>query len=281
MKGKRVFLDSAFVVLGAAVYSAAVNMFAVPNEIVQGGFTGLATMLNHLVPAMPVGLSIFLFNVPLFIIAKFMLGTRFVARTIAVTAFFTLAIDALSPFVPGYTGDMLLAALFCGVLSGAGLGLVLLAGATTGGTELAASLVRKKRPFASMGSIMLIFDLIVIALSFPVFGKIESVMYAAVTLFISSKTIDLVLYGADHSKLLFIITSKEKEITSKITKNVGRGVTALKVTGGYTGKEKTLLFCAARASEAALISRMIRETDSESFTVITEAGEVFGTGFRL
>ena len=106
-------------------------------------------------------------------------------------------------------------------------------------------------------------------------------MYAAVTLFISSKTIDLVLYGADHSKLLFIITSKEKEITSKITKNVGRGVTSLKVTGGYTGKEKTLLFCAARASEAALISRMIREADSESFTVITEAGEVFGTGFRL
>ena len=106
-------------------------------------------------------------------------------------------------------------------------------------------------------------------------------MYAAVTLFVSSKTIDLVLYGADHSKLLFIITSKEKEIIEKITRQAGRGVTALNVTGGYTGKEKTLLLCAARASEASLISRMIRETDKDSFTVITEAGEVFGTGFRL
>ena len=281
LKGKRVFSDSLFVILGAAVYSAAVNMFAVPNSIVQGGFTGLATMLNHLVPAMPVGLSIFLFNVPLFVLAGFMIGKRFVIRTIFVTAFFTLVIDALSPFTPHYTGDTLLAALFCGVLSGAGLGLVLLAGATTGGTELAATLVRKKRPLASMGSLMLIFDLVVIALSWAVFGKIESIMYAAVTLFVSSKTIDLVLYGADHSKLLFIITSKEKAIIEKITRQAGRGVTALNVTGGYTGKEKTLLLCAARASEASLISRMIRETDKDSFTIITEAGEVFGTGFRL
>ena len=105
MKGKRVFSDSLFVILGAAVYSAAVNMFAVPNSIVQGGFTGLATMLNHLVPVMPVGLSIFLFNVPLFVLAGFMIGKRFVIRTIFVTAFFTLVIDALSPFTPPYTGD--------------------------------------------------------------------------------------------------------------------------------------------------------------------------------
>lgn len=269
------------VLLGAITYSSAVNIFAVPNGIVQGGFTGLATMLNHLVPAMPVGLSIFLFNVPLFVLAKFMLGNRFVARTIAVTAFFTLAIDSFSFFAPHYTGDTLLASLFCGVLSGAGLGFVLLAGATTGGTELAASLVRKKRPLLSMGSIMLAFDLCVIALSWLVFGRVESVMYAAVTLFVSSKTIDMVLCGADHSKLLFIITAKEKEIVEKITKQVGRGVTALNVTGGYTGEQKSLLLCAVRANEAALVSRMIRETDEGSFTVITEAGDVFGTGFRL
>ncbi len=256
-------------------------MFAVPNSIVQGGFTGLATMLNHLVASMPVGLSIFLFNVPLFVLARFMLGKRFVVRTILVTTFFTVVIDVFSLFIPHYTGDTLLAALFCGVLSGFGLGLVLLAGATTGGTELAASLVRKKRPLASMGSLILIFDLVVIALSWVVFGRFESVMYAAVSLFVSTKTIDLVLYGADHSKLLFIITSKEKEIIERITRQAGRGVTAMNVTGGYTGKEKTLLLCAARASEASLISRMIKETDADSFTVITDAGEVFGTGFRL
>ena len=281
MKVKRIFADSFFVVLGAAVYGTAVNMFAVPNSIVQGGFTGLATMLNHLVASMPVGLSIFLFNVPLFVLARFMLGKRFVVRTILVTTFFTVVIDVFSLFIPHYTGDTLLAALFCGVLSGFGLGLVLLAGATTGGTELAASLVRKKRPLASMGSLILIFDLVVIALSWVVFGRLESVMYAAVSLFVSTKTIDLVLYGADHSKLLFVITSKEKEIIERITRQAGRGVTAMNVTGGYTGKEKTLLLCAARASEASLISRMVRETDKDSFTIITEAGEVFGTGFRL
>lgn len=280
MKKKQVFLELLFVLLGAAVYSAAVNMFAVPNGIVQGGFTGLATMLNHLFPAMPVGLSIFLFNIPLFILSKFKLGNRFVLKTLFVTAFFTFAIDVLAPVFPAYKGDTLLAALFCGVLSGLGLGLVLLSGATTGGTELVATLVRQKNPFASIGSVMLVFDLIVVALSWAVFGKLESVMYAAVTLFISSRAIDLVLYGAGHNKLIFIITSKRKEITSIILSSVKRGVTAIDVTGGFSGEKKSLLLCAARASEAARINRTVKETDPKAFTIITEAGDVFGEGFR-
>ncbi len=280
LKKKQIVFDSLAVIFGAAAYSAAVNVFAVPNGIVQGGFTGLATMLNHLVPAMPVGFSIFLFNIPLFILSRFKLGKRFVLKTLCVTAFFTFAIDAVAPFSPGYEGDTLLAALFCGVLSGAGLGLVLLSGATTGGTELVATLVRLKRPFASIGSVMLVFDLIVVALSWAVFGKLESVMYAAVTLFISSRAVDFVLYGFGHNKLIFIITSKEKEITATILSSVKRGVTAIDVTGGFSNEKKALLLCAARANEAARINRIIKETDPKAFTIISEAGDVFGEGFR-
>lgn len=280
MKKRQVVFDSLFVLLGAAAYSAAVNVFAVPNEIVQGGFTGLATMLNHLVPEMPVGFSIFLFNIPLFVVSKFRLGNRFVVKTLFVTAFFTFAIDALASVLPPYRGDTLLASLFCGVLSGLGLGLVLLSGATTGGTELVATLIRQKRPFVSIGRTMLVFDLIVVALSWAVFGKLESVMYAAVTLFVSSRTVDLVLYGAGHNKLIFIITSKRKETTEKILSSVRRGVTAIDVTGGFSNGKKTLLLCAARANEAAKINRIIKETDPSAFTIITEAGDVFGEGFR-
>ena len=279
MKKRQAFLDLLFVLLGAAVYGAAVNMFAVPNGIVQGGFTGLATMLNHIFPAMPVGLSIFLFNIPLFVVSKFKLGTRFVLKTLFVTGFFSFAIDALSPLIPAYEGDTLLASLFCGVLSGLGLGLVLLSGATTGGTELVATLVRQKRPFASIGSIMLVFDLAVVLLSWAVFGKIESVMYAAVTLFISSRAVDLVLYGAGHNKLIFIVTSKRREITELILSSVKRGVTAIDATGGFSGEKRAMLLCAARASEAARINRIIKKTDPEAFTIITEAGDVFGKGF--
>lgn len=254
-------------------------MFAVPNGIVQGGLTGVSTMLNHLFPVIPIGLSVFVLNIPLFILSFMRLGKAFVLKTLGATTAFSVLIDAGAAFIPPYRGDVLLAALFCGVLSGAGLGAVLLAGATTGGTETAALLVRQKKPFSSVGSIMLVFDLVVITLSWAVFGKLENVMYAAVTLFISSKTIDLVLYGAGHSKLVFIVTEKGEKLTEKITELLKRGVTSIPVTGGYTGEKKTLLLCAVRASEAALLSRITKEADPQAFTVITEAGEVLGRGF--
>ena len=279
LKLRRIFSDSALILGGAALFSVGVNMFAVPNGIVQGGLTGISIMLNHIFPVIPIGLSIFASNIPLFVISFLRLGKTFVFKTLGATAVFSGFIDAGAALIAPYRGDVLLASLFCGVLSGAGLGAVLLAGATTGGTETAAMLVRQKKPFASVGSIMLAFDLVVITLSWAVFGKLESVMYAAVTLFVSSKMIDLVLYGAGHSKLIFIVTEKGAQLTKKITEVLKRGVTAVPVTGGYTGEKKTLLFCVVRASEAVSLSRMTKETDPDAFTVITEAGEVLGRGF--
>ena len=279
MKLRHILSDTALILGGAALFSVGVNMFSVPNGIVQGGLTGVSTMLNHILPVIPIGLSVFVLNVPLFIISFMRLGKAFVLKTLGATAVFSVLIDAGAAFIPPYRGDVLLAALFCGVLSGAGLGAVLLAGATTGGTETAALLVRQKKPHSSVGSIMLVFDLVVITLSWAVFGKPENVMYAAVTLFVSSKTIDLVLYGAGHSKLVFIVTEKGEMLTGKITGLLKRGVTSVPVTGGYTGKKKTLLLCAVRASEAALLSRITKEADPQAFTVITEAGEVLGRGF--
>lgn len=279
MKLRHILSDTALILGGAALFSVGVNMFSVPNGIVQGGLTGVSTMLNHILPVIPIGLSVFVLNVPLFIISFMRLGKAFVLKTLGATAVFSVLIDAGAAFIPPYRGDVLLAALFCGVLSGAGLGAVLLAGATTGGTETAALLVRQKKPHSSVGSIMLVFDLVVITLSWAVFGKPENVMYAAVTLFVSSKTIDLVLYGAGHSKLVFIVTEKGEMLAGKITGLLKRGVTSVPVTGGYTGKKKTLLLCAVRASEAALLSRITKEADPQAFTVITEAGEVLGRGF--
>lgn len=279
MKLRRVFSDVFLILGGSALFSVAVNMFAVPNEIVQGGLTGISTMLNHIFPVIPVGLSVFVLNIPLFVVSFFRLGKAFVFKTLLTTTVFSVFIDAGAVLISPYRGDVLLASLFCGVLSGAGLGAVLLAGSTTGGTETAALLVRQKRPFASVGSIMLIFDLVVITLSWAVFGRLESVMYAAVTLFVSSKTIDLVLYGAGHSKLVFIITDEPEALTEMITGGLKRGVTAISVTGGYTGEKKTLLLCAVRAGEAALLNRMTKETDPDAFSIIAEAGEVFGRGF--
>ena len=280
MKAKRLLYNIFYIAAGSAVYSVAVNMFAVPNGIVQGGLTGLSTMLNHLVPVIPVGAGIFAMNIPLFIAAKRKIGTAFVVSSLAATLAVTVFIDLGSLFIPAFSGDKLLASVFCGVLSGTGLAFVLLSGATTGGTEVIAVLTRMKLPQVSLGRIMLAFDLAVVALSWLVYGELENIMYAIVSLFLSSRMIDLIMYGNSHSKLILAVTEKEEMLSKEIMTKIKRGVTILPVRGGYTGNSKSMLLCAVRASEVTALNRLINETDENAFCIICDIGDVIGEGFR-
>ncbi len=266
--------------LGSGVFSLSVNMFSAPNNIVQGGLTGVGTVINYLVPALPIGTAIFIMNIPLFILAWKYLKGRFLIRTVCATAVFTSLIDLGSVFITPYTGDKLLGCIFCGVLSGTGLALVFMTGATTGGTDIIAMLLRKKNPRLSIGRIILFIDFAIVLLSFAVYGEIESIMYAIIVIFLSSKVIDTVLYGSDHSKLVFIITEKGEDILSAIFREIGRGATVLPVKGGYTQKEKELILCAAKKMQIRNILRLISQNDPKAFTVVCDAGEVMGEGFR-
>lgn len=279
MKAKRLLINLIYIVAGSAVYSVAVNAFAVPNEIVQGGLTGLSTMLNHLVPLIPVGVGIFAMNIPLFIAAKRKIGTAFVLSSLFATFVLTLFIDLGSLFIPAFSGDKLLASVFCGVLSGTGLALVLLSGATTGGTEIIAVLARMKLPQLSLGRIMLVFDFSVVALSWLVYGRLENVMYAMVSIFMSTRMIDLIVYGNSHSKLILAVTEKADALSKEIISKMKRGVTILPVKGGYTGNSKGMLLCAVRASEVTRLNRLINEADENAFCIICDVGDVIGEGF--
>ena len=278
MKIKSVLWDLFLTVSGSAMFSVSVNMFSAPNNIVQGGLTGIGTVANYLF-ALPIGMVILVLNIPLFALALKYLRLKFVIKTVISTFIFTLLIDLGAYVIPPYKGDMLLGCIFCGMLSGAGLALVFLTGATTGGTDIIAMLIRRRKPEISMGNIMLIFDFVVIALSFVVYREIESIMYAVIIIFISAKAIDFVLYGREHTKLIFIITSKKDAVLTSILLEIGRGASVLPVTGGYTGKEKNLILCAAKKTQIREILRLTAHNDPEAFTVVCEAGQVVGRGF--
>ena len=278
MKIKNILWDSLLIIAGSAVFSVSVNMFSAPNNIVQGGLTGIGTVANYLF-SLPIGTVILVLNIPLFALALRYLRLKFVVRTVVSTLVFTCFIDLGAYVIPEYKGDMLLGCIFCGMLSGTGLALVFLTGSTTGGTDIIAMLIRKKKSDVSMGSIMLLADMVVIGLSFLVYREIESIMYAVIVIFISAKAIDFVLYGRDHTKLIFIITAKKETVLSAILLEIGRGASVLPVTGGYTGKDKSLILCAAKKTQIREILRLTAHKDPSAFTVVCDAGQVVGEGF--
>lgn len=213
---KKAAIDFLYFSAGGALYALSVDMFTAPNGILLGGFTGIGTILNYLF-SVPIGTAVFLLNVPLFLTAFHKFGFRFIVKTVLATFLMSLFMDVFALFVPVYTGDKLLSALFGGILGGAGLGLVFLRGATTGGTDILSKLLRLRFPSFSMGRMVLLLDLAVIAVSFFVYKSLENVLYSLVVIYISAQCIDLVLSGFSHDKLLFMITEKGADAVREIT----------------------------------------------------------------
>jgi len=188
----RLIVDFFCWLLGCAIYSVSLNMFIAPNRIAPGGVTGVATLLNYVFHT-PIGVMILVLNVPLFILGWRYIGLKFILRTAAVTVMLSVVVDATAPFIAPYHGDRLLAALIGGVLGGAGLSIVFVRGATTGGTDIAARLLRKKKPHMSMGRVILMIDALLISAAMLVYRSVESGLYSVVFIFVSTRVIDSVL----------------------------------------------------------------------------------------
>ncbi len=275
---KETVWDIAEYVAGSAVYALSVNCFSAPNEIVPGGATGLATML-HALTGLPIGMLILLINLPLLLTAFFRIGKRFALRTLCVTVLVSFVIDISEPFLPVFRGEKILAAIFGGLLSGIGLALVLLRGATTGGSELAARLLQKRFSHLSIGRLILIVDAAVIALSALVFDGLSAAMYAAILVFVSTLMMDKMIYGGEEGRLLLIITPHPRPLVQAVTEQIQRGVTLLRGQGGYTGQERAVLLCAVRRTQLSALRRLIRATDPAAFTMVVTTQQVFGEGF--
>lgn len=269
-----------FYVLGSIVYSFAVSCILSPAQISPGGVTGVATALNFLFEV-PVGITALFLNAPLFFIGWRRFGTGFVAKTIIATAISSFFIDLFDAFLPNVDTDRILSAVFGGVLMGLGIGIILLKGATTGGTDIAAKLINKRFPHVSVGRCVLFSDAIVVLFSAIVYGNVESALLSVITIYASTQIMDGILYGADRGKVVFAISKTSDEIAKKIMSEIGRGVTFLSACGGYTGQEMNVLMCAVRHHQVAKVHSIINGADEKAFVMVLDAGEILGEGFKI
>lgn len=276
MRWLRYLVDLPAILLGSVILAVAMNMFLIPHQLAAGGISGLAVILYHLFN-LPVGLTIIVANVPLFIWAYTQLGPRVVLQSIIGTVFFSAAVE-LTAFLPVATNDIILSAVYGGVIMGIGVGLVFRFRGSTGGTTLL-SLILNKTTGLSTGQTLLGGDLVVIVLAIFVFGG-EAAMYAALALFVSSWVIDVVQEGLGLAKAAMIITSQGEAINNKLLQELGRGVTRLEAQGGYTGEGREVLLCVVTRRQTAHLKSIIHEADPGAFVIIGNATEVHGEGFK-
>ena len=255
-----------------------VSFFTAPNEIAPGGVTGLATMLNHLVD-LPIGATALLLNIPLLIWGVIESGRRFIIRTMIITVAVSLLIDLFSLFRFAYHGDLIIAAIFGGILSGVGLGLIFLRGGSTGGTDIIAMIVCKYRNI-SQGRVILILDIVIIACGLIVGNTVEDFIYSCVVMGVCSYCIDLVLTGNKQTVQAFIFTSKPEKVADRIANEMQRGVTMINGTGWYTKNEGPILMVVAHKRESQQILRIVKDEDPKAFMTMNTVMGAYGKGFE-
>lgn len=264
------------IVLGCLLGAMAFPWFLVPNHIAPGGVTGLSTVLNYLFQ-WPVGLTSLLLNIPLFLVGYRAMGRMFALRSLVATVLLSVGIDLLP--LGALTLDPLLGALFGGVLMGVGLGLVLRGGATTGGTDMVARVIHERLPHLSVGTILFIIDCIVVILA-GFYIQIEYALYAFISLYVSSKLINVVLDGLTTEKACYVISLMHEEVKQGVMAELDRGVTMLSAKGGFSGSERPVLLCVVSAQEVGRLKAIVRRIDAEAFVFISDAHEVLGEGFK-
>ena len=275
---KEFAIDTLIFIIGGILCSVDVNCFTARNHILDGGFTGIAIILNYLFNT-PIGTVIFIMNIPLFIIAFRKLGTKFVFRTVWATFIMSVLID-VGTILPIYKNDLLLSALFGGALSGIGLGIIFIRNATTGGIDIIAKLIQLKHPHISIGRTFLIFDFSVVALGGIIYKNVESMLYAAVVIFVSAQVIDYIIYGVNKGSMIMIISDRGSEIRQLILNEFNRGVTVLKGQGGYSGTEKSVLICACHHNQTMKFIKKIKSADENAFFIVTQSKQILGNGFK-
>ncbi len=261
--------------IGCLIGSAAYPLFLTPNNIAPGGLTGIAVILNYLFH-LPVGTISLAMNIPLFLLGYRSVGKIFAFRSLIATLLFSLLIDIL-PLRP-MTMDPLLGTLFGGVLLGIGLGLIIRGGATTGGTDMMASMVNRKFQYISTGTILFAFDFLVVAAAGIIVGTSQA-LYAMICIFVTAKVMDTVMIGFSGNKACLIVSSSWEEIKKRIMFDMGRGVTQLLSKGGYTGDDRPTLLCVVNRQEIMEIKKIVREVDVNAFMIVLEAHEAIGDGF--
>lgn len=267
------------ITIGSLVASLGINVFLAPLNIVAGGVSGIAIIVNALT-GFPMGLLMLCINIPLFFVGLKLLGSGFGIRSLYGAVAFSVFTD-LTGALPMITQEPLLAALMGGALLGLGMGSVFLTGATTGGTDVAARLGHKLVKAIDVGKWLFIFDFIIITLSGILFNNYELCLYGVIALVVNSYLIDMMIQGANFAKLVYIISPKYEEIARGILNGMERGVTGIVARGMYQNDEKMMLMCVVKKFEIQKLEKIVETVDPHAFIIFTQARQVTGEGFKI
>jgi uncharacterized membrane-anchored protein YitT (DUF2179 family) len=270
--------DVILILLGCAIWAAAFSFLTYPNSIVSGGLTGIAQIIN-LLTGLPVGVMVLVMNVPLFVIAWKKFGVRFIIYSLIGTVASSLFIDLFGLVNLTLTHDTLLAAVYGGLLRGLGSGIVFFTGATTGGSDIGARLVRRKYAYVNFGTISLGLDALVVIAFAIIFQRFDSAMYTIITMFVSSRVVNLILYGTANSSVCHIITTQPHAIAKQIGDQLGRGSTLLRGEGAYSGEERCVVLCAVKRQQIPALKKIVSIADENAFVIVSQSHEVFGKNF--
>ena len=262
-----------FIMLGAALVSIGLEIFLLPNNVIDGGMTGISIIASHLT-GISLGVFIVLLNLPFVIIGYKQIGKTFALSTIFAVICFAIGVSILHP-VPGITRDILLATIFGGIIMGAGVGLIIRNGGSLDGTEITAIILEKRTPF-SIGEIVMFFNLFILGSSGFIFGW-DRAMYSIIAYFIAFKTIDITVEGLNELKAVIIVSDKNKDISEAIMARLGRGITILDGKGGYTGNKTNVIYVVLSRLEITKLKDIVNGFDEEALITITS---VEGTGKR-
>lgn len=275
----KLLLPYVWITLACAVYALGFNWFYMPNHIAYGGVTGIAQMINAMFGRPSIGVLIILMNVPIFLIGWRLLGGKLLLGSLYAMALSSVFIDLISALYTFPAMEPLLACIYGGVTIGFSLGIIFLQGATTGGSDIGARLLKLKLTWLPMGKLVLILDLAVIVSAALVFRKVNSALYGVVALYIATLVMDGVLYGMDTARVAYIISDSYQDIAAAITNEMHRGVTILHGVGSWSGTEKKVLLCAFKKRQIVELKRTVKEIDPGAFLIVCEAHEVLGSGF--
>ncbi|MEH7106722.1 MULTISPECIES: YitT family protein [Bacillaceae] len=273
---RKIFLRALLITLGALLMAVGLEIFLVPNKVIDGGITGISIMLSY-ITGWKLGIFLFLLNLPFFFLGYKQIGKTFAISTLYGIFVLSIATTLLHP-VPAFTQDILLATIFGGVVLGIGVGLVIRYGGSLDGTEVLAILFNNKLPF-SVGEIIMFFNLFILGSAGFVFSW-DRAMYSLIAYFVAFKTIDITVAGLDESKSVWIISDNAKELGDAILNRLGRGVTYLNGEGAYSGDDKKVIFCVINRLEEAKLKEIVTEYDQSAFFAVADIAEVRGGRFK-
>ena len=278
-KALNLFKDICSDIIGSVIFAIGVTVFTTPNEIAPGGVTGIATML-HSITGMQMGTLTFLINIPLVLLGLIVLGKRFTINTFRTLLILSAITNIFESFLPVYTENMLMASIFGGAAIGIGIGIIFLRGSTTGGTDILGRVLLRYFQHIPLGKILLAIDFVIVSAAGIYYGTLDAALYALVSVYITERAIDSVLYGFNETRIAYVVTEHPTEVAKRVMEETDRGVTYLHGEGGFQRDKKLVIMCAMPSRQFAKFKRIVLEVDHAAFIMVAPASNVIGEGFK-